>query len=108
MHLRGVVDAPFAAAVAAEVRRLASSLDESPSKPELWPQGRSSIQTAAANRLFAQVTDLLDRGVSPTVGRWSRTPYRLAMRRGHADVLVALRDAGAAAPRGLAPPAEQG
>ncbi|MET0966977.1 MAG: ankyrin repeat domain-containing protein, partial [Nakamurella sp.] len=104
VHLRGAVDAPLAAPVAAAVRRLAPSLDETPSRPAAWPNGRSSIQTAASNGLIEQVTDLLDRGISPNGGRWGRTPYRLAMQRGHTDVMVALRDAGAAIPRGLAPP----
>ncbi|MET0143939.1 MAG: ankyrin repeat domain-containing protein [Ilumatobacteraceae bacterium] len=105
VHLRGEVSAPSAILVADEVRRLASSLDEAPSQPAPWPNGRSSIQTAASNGLTEQVTDLLDRGVSPNDGRRWETPYRLAMQHGHADVLVALRDAGAAVPRGLAPPA---
>ncbi len=105
VHLRGEVDAPFAVSVAEEVRRLAPSLEETPTQPAPWPKGRSSLQTAAANGLIEQLTDLLDRGVSPNDGRWGRTPYRLAMQRGHTDVMVALRNAGAAVPSGLAPPA---
>jgi hypothetical protein len=105
VRLRGQVDAPAAVPVAQEVRRLAGSLDESPSQPAPWPKGRSSIQTAASNGLLDQVSDLLDRGASPNEGRGSRTPYRLAMQRGHTEVMVALRDAGAAVPRGLTPPA---
>ena len=69
VHLRGEVAAPSAVAVAEEVRRLAPSLDETPSQPAPWPKGRSSIQTAASNGLTEQVTDLLDRGISPNDGR---------------------------------------
>jgi hypothetical protein len=104
VRLCGDRTAPAAAPVADEVRRLASSLDETTSRPAPWPNNRSSIQTAASSGLTDQVTDLLERGASPNVGRGSRTPYRLAMQRGHAEVLVALRDAGATTPRGLAPP----
>ena len=104
VHLQGEVEAPLAVSVAAEVRRLASSLDETPTRPVPWPKGRSSIQTAASNGLIDQLTDLLDRGVSPNDGRWGRTPYRLAMQHGFTDVMVALRDAGASVPRGLGPP----
>lgn len=104
VRLRGDLDAPFAVPVVADVRHLAASLDEQPGRPAAWPLGRSSIQTAAVNGLADQVTDLMDRGVSPDVGRRSQTPYRLAMQRGHIDVLVALRDGGTAVPRGLAPP----
>lgn len=105
VRLRGEVTAALARPVVEEVRRLAASLDEAPSAPAPWPAGRSSIQTAAHNGLTEQVADLLDRGISPNAGRGARTPYRLAMQRGHADILVALRDAGATIPRGLAPPA---
>ena len=65
----GSSTAPSAVPVAEEVRRLASSLDEAPSEPAPWPKRRSSIQTAAANGLTEQVTDLLDRGVSPNDGQ---------------------------------------
>lgn len=105
VHLRGNVTAPPAIPVAEEVRRLASSLDEEPSEPAPWPKRYSSIQTAACNGLIEQVTDLLHRGISPNVGRWGRSPYRLAMKHGHAEVLAALRDAGVPLPRGLAAPA---
>lgn len=105
VHLRGDVTAPVAVPVTEEVRRLASSLDEKPSEPAPWPKRYSSIQTAAYNGLTEQVSDLLQRGISPNVGRWAKTPYRLAMQRGHVDVLAALRDAGARRPRGLEPPA---
>jgi hypothetical protein len=105
VHLRGNVTAPPAVPVAEEVRRLASLLDEEPSEPAPWAKRYSSIQTAAYNGLTEQVTDLLDRGVSPKAGRWGKSPYRLAMQHGHADVLAALRDAGAPLPRGLAAPA---
>jgi hypothetical protein len=105
VHLRGALDAPCAVPVVAEVRRLAPALEEAPSQPAPWPAGRSSIQTAASNGLTEQLTDLLDRGAPPDDGRWGQRPYRLAMQRGHTDVLVALRDAGAAIPRGLTPPA---
>jgi hypothetical protein len=104
VHLRGDVSAPGVRPVAEEVRRLATSLDERPSEPAPWPKRRCSIQTAAANGLTEQVTDLLGRGISPNVGRWATTPYRLAMQRGHTEVMVALRDAGARIPPGLAPP----
>ena len=104
VHLCGELTASAAAPVAAEIRRLATSLDEAPSRPAPWPQRRSSLQTAAHDGLTAQVRDLLERGTSPNVGRGRQTPYRLAMQRGHTDVLVALRDAGAPTPRGLAPP----
>lgn len=105
VHLRGNVRAPAAAAVAEDVRRHAATLDEEPSAPAPWPKRWSSVQTAAHSGLTEQVTDLLDRGIWPNVGRWGKTPYRLAMQRGHADVLAALRDAGARLPRGLAAPA---
>jgi hypothetical protein len=105
VHLRGAVNAPAAAPVAAEVRRLASAIDEQVSEPAPWPKQYSSLQTAASNGLTEQVTDLLQRGISPDGGRWGTTPYRLAMQRGHADVMVALRAAGARLPRGLTPPA---
>jgi hypothetical protein len=105
VRLRGEVTAALAAPVAEEVRRLASSLEEQPSGPAPWPKRYSSIQTAAYNGLTEQVTDLLERGISPNVGRWGRSPYRLAMQRGHVDVLALLRGAGASVPRGLAPPA---
>ncbi|MET0661901.1 MAG: hypothetical protein ABWZ42_02100 [Ilumatobacteraceae bacterium] len=105
VHLRGAVAAPSAVPVAEEVRRLAPSLHEAPSQPAPWPNGRSSMQTAVFNGRPAEVIDLLDRGISPNEGRGGRTPYRIAMQRGHTDVMVVLRDAGAAVPRGLAPPA---
>lgn len=105
VHLRGTVTAPPAVPVVDEVRRLASSLDEEPSDPAPWPKRYSSIQTAAYNGLVEQATDLLDRGISPNVGRGATSPYRLAMQHGHTDVVVALRDAGARVPRGLAAPA---
>jgi hypothetical protein len=104
VHLRGDLDAPLAHPVVEDVRRLADTLHEQPSATTPWPQRRSSLQTAAANGLTEQAIDLLGRGVSPNVGRWGATPYRLAMQRGHTDVLVALRDAGAQPPRGLEPP----
>lgn len=105
VRLRGDLTARPAIAVATEVRRLAASLDETRTRPAPWPKGRASIQVAAAGGLTEQVIDLLDRGASPTAGHGARTPYRLAMQRGHAAVLVALRNAGATPPRGLAPPA---
>jgi hypothetical protein len=105
VRLRGDVTAPLAGPVVEEVRRLAASLDEQPSAPAPWPKRYSSIQTAAYNGLTEQVADLLERGISPDTGRGANTPYRLAMQRGHVDVLAALRDGGARVPRGLAPPA---
>jgi hypothetical protein len=105
VHLRGEVTSASAVPVAAEVRRLAPSLDEAKSQPAPWPERRSSLQTAAYDGLTEQVTDLLDRGTSPSPGRGAQAPYRLAMQRGHVAVVAALRDAGAATPRGLAPPA---
>lgn len=105
VRLRGDLTAPAAAAVAEEVRRLASSLDEELSEPAPWPKRYSSLQTAAYNGLTDQVADLLDRGISPDVGRGRTSPHRLAMQHGHAEVLAALRDAGARLPRGLAAPA---
>jgi hypothetical protein len=106
VHLRGDLTAAPVRPVVDEVRRLAPALEEQPSAPTSWPQGHSSLQTAAWNGLTEQTSDLLDRGTSPNVGRGAKTPYRLAMQHGHVDVLAALLAAGAAVPRGLQPPAD--
>ena len=39
LFLRGEVEAPFAVAVAEEVRRLAPSLEETRTQPAPWPKG---------------------------------------------------------------------
>ncbi|MET0955322.1 MAG: hypothetical protein ABWY68_05180 [Cryobacterium sp.] len=105
VHLRGRLNEPAVVEVVGQVRRLASALHEVPSEPAAWPKRRSSLQTAAAGGLIDQVTDLLGRGSSAHKGGWHQTPYRLAMQRGHTEVLVALRDAGVNHPHGLTPPA---
>jgi hypothetical protein len=105
VRLCGSLGASSAAPVLDEVRRLATSLEEQQTDPAPWAMGHTSVQTAAFNGLTEQLSDLLDRGASPNIGRWRSTPYRLAMQRGHTEALVALGDAGARVPRGLEPPA---
>ena len=104
VRLTGDVTAALAGPVADEVRRRATSLEETPSVPAPWSQGHSSVQAAAFSGLTDQLADLVDRGASPDVGRGGNTPYRLAMQRGHVDALAILRNTGAPMPRGLKPP----
>ena len=61
---------------------------------------------AASSGLVEQVRDLVDRGAPMRAGRRDQTPYRLAMRHGHVDVMVALRAAGAKPPPGSRPPGD--
>ena len=74
--------------------------------PAPWPRGWSSLQIAASSGLTEQVQDLVARGAPMNSRRRDQSPYRLAMRHGHIDTLVALRDAGAPRPPGSRPPTE--
>ena len=82
---------------------IVTSVADSPSP---WPRGWSSLQMAASSGLTEQVQDLVARGASMSSRRRDETPYRLAMRHGHIDTLVALREAGVTPPPGSRPPAE--
>jgi hypothetical protein len=78
VRLCGSLGASSAVPVVDEVRRLATSLEEQQTDPAPWAHRHSSVQTAAFSGLTEQLSDLLDRGASPNIGRWGSTPYRLA------------------------------
>lgn len=102
--LRGNVGSDVAQTIRAAAAARGVPVNDDASAPAPWPRDWSSLQLAAASGLTAQVNDLLGRGASQRSGRRDHSPYRLAMRAGHIDVLIALRDAGAALPPGSRPP----
>jgi hypothetical protein len=103
VDITGAIDTAPAAPVVDELRRGATALGITASEPQPWPHAWSSVQFAAERGLVSELEDLLARG-APIQPRRGPTPYRLAMSRGHVPALVVLRSAGAARPRGTAPP----
>lgn len=103
VRVTGRVDAPLARDV---VDSLPTGLDVTieTSEPAPWNRNWSSLMWAADRGLLAEVADLLDRGSPTTSPRLAPTPYRLAMRRGHVPVMLALRAAGAEDPVVSRPP----
>jgi hypothetical protein len=104
--IRGGASSPVGAALRDAAAARDVTVNPAPDSPSPWPRGWSSLQMAASSGLTEQVQDLVARGASMSSRRRDETPYRLAMRHGHVDTLVALRDAGAAPPPGSRPPAE--
>lgn len=104
--LRGDVSSPLAAAINDAATSQQVPVRATGDAPEAWPSGWSSLQVAAASGLTEQTQDLVARGASYKSWRRDQSPYRLAMRNGHVDMLVALRDAGVEPPPGSRPPAE--
>lgn len=103
VRVAGDADSPRAAAVLAALPP--GSFTAAGGEPEPWPSGWTSLMWAADHGLERNVADLLDRG-SPTGAPrpWTPSPYRLAMRRGHVPVMLALRAAGVRDPARVRPP----
>ncbi|WP_116999700.1 ankyrin repeat domain-containing protein [Desertimonas flava] len=73
--------------------------------PQPWRRGWTSLMWAADHGLERVVTDLVARGAPTGASRpWRLSPYRLAMRRGHVPVMLALRAAGVRDPARVRPP----
>jgi hypothetical protein len=104
--IRGGASSPVGAALSDAAAGRSVAVSSAADAPSPWPRGWSSLQMAASSGLTEQVQDLVARGASMSSRRRDETPYRLAMRHGHVDTLVALRGAGATPPAGSQPPAE--
>lgn len=103
VRVSGRVDAPSAAAVLEALPAVASTAP--PTDPAPWRRGWTSLMWAAEHGLDAVVADLVERGAPTGATRpWRPSPYRLAMRRGHVPVMLALRARGARDPARVRPP----
>lgn len=102
--VKGAVDAPIS-------RRLLDRFDDAGytatyerSPAPRWTRGRTALMPAAEAGLDEHVTDLIDRGAQAESRIPANHPYRLAMRRGHIEVMHALRRAGLDRPSRVPPP----
>lgn len=107
VEVTGAVTAPLARPVVEVASAGSAPVEVTETEPPPWQDGLTALQIAARDGLVVYVTDLLDRGASASAEADppERSPYRLAMARGHVPVLRALRAAGVADPvTGRRPP----
>jgi hypothetical protein len=102
--ITGAVTSPTHDELLAYVRSTLRDVSIGESTPEPWNDGWTSLQIAANSGLTEEVEDLIRRGADPNTPRGAHSPYRLAMRRGHIETLVAMRRVGVAQPPGSRPP----
>jgi hypothetical protein len=105
LTVTGAVGSPVHADLLAYATAKPVEVSVEASSPEPWNDGWTSLQVAANSGLTEEVEDLVGRGADPSAPSGAHSPYRLAMRHGHIDTLVALRRLGTTPPPGSRPPA---
>lgn len=99
----GDIESPRATTVLAALP--AGSFMTESGAPQPWRRGWTSMMWAADHGLERVVADLVERGAPTDAPRpWMPSPNRLAMRRGHVPVMLALRAAGVHDPARVRPP----